>query len=231
MRAVTYRLSPDGGEFAEGSALLSDAGVHREAIREIRTLADESVVMQFEVGGDVRRLRQRFDGDCEGLLDYDLIDVDENTLLQLHFRPDGPLRKLIDLHREHAVVIDYPIEFIDPPDPTVRMVEVGRIDDLRALIERVRDVATVTIEEVGTYEPVSNRLFCSLTDRQQQVLQTAIERGYYDVPRDVTYEDIARDLDCSASTVGQHLRRIEATVLRQITPTSAERELPGRPVQ
>lgn len=230
MRAVTFRLSFDGDDFDAGGRGLADAGVYREAIREIRTLADDSVIMQFEMGGDVAHLRELFSEDCDGLYGYDIMDVDESTLLQVHFRPEGQLRKLIDLHQDHAVVVDYPIEFIDPPDPTVRMVEVGRIDELRALIERLREWATVTIEEVGAYEPVSNRLFCSLTDRQQQVLTTAIERGYYDVPRDVTYEDIARDLDCSASTVGQHLRRIEAAVLRQITPETAEREIRQRPV-
>lgn len=231
MRAITFRLSPRGGDFDADGRLLDEHGVTREAIHDIRTLADDSVIMQLEVSCEPDAVDRLLEGDCPGIIDYGVTAADVNTILQLHFRPEGVIGDLIDLHGDHAVVVDYPIEFVDPPDPAVRMVEVGRIDELRTLIDRIRDLAAVTIEEVGSYEPLSNRLFCSLTDRQQQVLRTAIERGYYDVPRDVTYEDIARDLDCSASTVGQHLRRIEARILSQITPVTEDRDVRERPVQ
>lgn len=230
MRAITFRLSPHGSAFGAGGSLFVEHGIPREAIHDIRTLQDDSVVMQFEVSAEPARVRRLFEGECPGVLGADVTGADGNTILQLHFHPTGALRDLIELHGSHAVVVDYPIEYVDPPDPTIRMVQVGQIDELRQVIEEIRELACVTIEEVGSYEPLSNRLFCGLTERQQQVLRTAIERGYYDVPRDVTYEDIARDLDCSASTVGQHLRRIEARILSTITPVTEERELAGHPV-
>jgi DNA-binding CsgD family transcriptional regulator len=230
MRAITFRLSPHGGDFGNGGNRFAEHGIAREAIHDIRTLSDDTVVMQLEVSCEPARVRRLFDGDCPGVLGWDVTGADGNTILQLHFEPSGAFRDLVDLHQRHAVVVDYPIEYVDPPDPTVRMVEVGQVKELRAVIEEVRELACVTIEEVGSYEPLSNRLFCGLTDRQQQVLRTAIERGYYDVPRDVTYEDIARDLDCSASTVGQHLRRIEARILSKITPVTEERELASQAV-
>lgn len=40
----------------------------------------------------------------------------------------------------------------------------------------------------------------------------------YCVPREATHEDIAESLDLSAGTVGEHLRKIEATVTVAIGP-------------
>lgn len=230
MRSVTYILSPEGQDFDSGGRALHEHGVTREAIYDVRTLGDGSVVMQFEVGCRPRRVREVLDESRTGVFDYQVTSGREaDTLLQLHFEPRGTLAELIDLHQNHAVVLEYPIKFVDPATSTVRVVEVGRVDALQQVIEETREIACVTIEEVGTYDPDESRTFAGLTERQQQVLCTALQRGYYDVPRDVTYEDIARELDCSASTVGQHLRRIEAQVLSEIAPTSDVAEPPEQP--
>ena len=178
MRAITYRFSPHGGDFGEGGRLFAEHDIAREAVHDLRTLSDGTVMMQLEVSSEPARVRRLFEGDWPGVLEVDVTGADDNAILQLRFRPRGVLGELIDLHQEYAVVVDYPIEFVDPPAPTVRVVEVGRVEELRRLIEEVRERGCVTIEEVGSYEPFSNRLFCGLTDRQQQVLRTAIERGY-----------------------------------------------------
>lgn len=230
MRTVTFILAPAGRDFDAGGRVLHEHGVTREAIHDIRTLDDGSAIMQMEVSCRPRQVREVLDRDDAGVYDYQLTaGHGGSSLLQIHYQPRGVHADLIELHQQHAVVIDYPIDFVDPATSAVRMVEVGRVDALRQLIDEMRDLACVTIEEVGTYDPAENRAFGGLTTRQQQVLRTALERGYYDVPRDVTYEDIAHDLDCSASTVGQHLRRIEAKVLSQITPTNDVTEPPEQP--
>ncbi|OLZ39885.1 hypothetical protein A6E15_02320 [Natrinema saccharevitans] len=55
------------------------------------------------------------------------------------------------------------------------------------------------------------------------MLRVAVEEGYYEEPRKVTYGDIAARLDCSAGTVGQHLRRIEARLMSSLISGAAER--------
>lgn len=52
-----------------------------------------------------------------------------------------------------------------------------------------------------------------LTDRQQQVLVTAVERGYYETPRRITLTELADRLDVSKSTVSDVLHRAEGSVL------------------
>jgi predicted DNA binding protein len=70
----------------------------------------------------------------------------------------------------------------------------------------------------GEYAPGGEGFFQQLTPRQQETLRTAVEVGYYDEPRRVTYRDIADRLQISAGTVGEHLRKIEAKILTDVVP-------------
>ena len=52
-----------------------------------------------------------------------------------------------------------------------------------------------------------------LTDRQREVIRTAYESGYYEVPRETTTEAVAAELDIDPSTVAEHLQRAERNLL------------------
>jgi DNA-binding CsgD family transcriptional regulator len=52
-----------------------------------------------------------------------------------------------------------------------------------------------------------------LTDRQREVIQTAFDMGYYEVPRNVSTEDISAELELDSSTVAEHLQRAERNLL------------------
>jgi predicted DNA binding protein len=56
-----------------------------------------------------------------------------------------------------------------------------------------------------------------LTERQQQVLESAIDAGYYDSPRRTTQEALAADLDMAKSTCSEILHRAEERVVKQFT--------------
>jgi hypothetical protein len=230
MRSVTYRFSPDGGLVDAGEWGLADCAGRLEEIQHVRLLADGSALARITLGDVAPGQGPRL-AELEGIRDVQTADGPDGTLVQVHVWPGEAFAALLDAYRAHPVEFDFPIEVIDPAVPTLRLVATGHIDELKGLIDESRLAGSVTIEEVGSYEPPSQRLFAGLTERQQQVLRTALDRGYYDVPRDVTYEDIARDLDCSASTVGQHLRRIEARVLSAIVPCGqADEQLEEPPV-
>lgn len=55
-----------------------------------------------------------------------------------------------------------------------------------------------------------------LTDRQREVIETAWEMGYYEVPKEVSANEIAAELDLDASTVNEHLQRAERNLLKQL---------------
>jgi hypothetical protein len=56
----------------------------------------------------------------------------------------------------------------------------------------------------------------SLTEPQERTLSTAHRIGYYDFPRRADSNKLARTLDLSKSTVSEHLRKAEKSILDQI---------------
>lgn len=54
-----------------------------------------------------------------------------------------------------------------------------------------------------------------LTERQQWLLDEAIERGYYDTPRRTTLVDLAEEMDIAKSTCSEILHRAEERVLKE----------------
>lgn len=55
-----------------------------------------------------------------------------------------------------------------------------------------------------------------LTERQQEVLLTAHEYGYYDWPRETSGEELAEELDITPPTFYQHLRSAEQTLISMV---------------
>ncbi|WP_394296308.1 helix-turn-helix domain-containing protein [Natrinema versiforme] len=53
-----------------------------------------------------------------------------------------------------------------------------------------------------------------LTERQRDTVKTALELGYYDIPKRATQEDIAAELNCAPSTAAEHLQKAESQILR-----------------
>ena len=78
------------------------------------------------------------------------------------------------------------------------------------------DSIGVELVEIGEYDPAARGPKALLTDRQLEVLDAAIEAGYYEEPRKGTQADVAERVDVAPATVGEHLRRVEGTVLRAL---------------
>lgn len=56
----------------------------------------------------------------------------------------------------------------------------------------------------------------SLSARQREALELATEEGYYEIPRDVTTEALAAELDINRRTFEDHLRRAENKIIDDI---------------
>lgn len=64
-----------------------------------------------------------------------------------------------------------------------------------------------------------------LTDRQQQLITEASERGYYDSPRDCTLTELAAALDISKSVASGILHRAEGRIIKQFLGESIESDV------
>ena len=229
MRYVTYVLTPARGYFDRGAERFRELGVTFESIRNIDQLDDGTIITQKVVRGDRAVVERALEDTSPSVVDYQLTDAGDTTILQLHYRPSDLTQELLSIHNRHAVLLDYPLEYTGPENRRLRVSEIGREEALRHVIEETRAIVDVEIEQIGTYDPSDERPFTELTDRQREVLRVAVEEGYYEEPRQVTYEDIATRLDCSAGTVGQHLRRIESRLMSTLIGDQAPVKTGGEP--
>lgn len=71
------------------------------------------------------------------------------------------------------------------------------------------------LRKLGSYEGREEPTD-ALTDRQEEVIRTAFDMGYYEVPREVSTREVAAELDLDASTVAEHLQRAERNVLSRV---------------
>lgn len=96
---------------------------------------------------------------------------------------------------------------------TVRM----ELEDRQALVRFVRDCRAVGIDfdvqRITDTEGVERHHNYGLSSEQERILRTAYERGYYDVPRNVSQTDLADSFGLSTSAVSQHLRRATAELV------------------
>ena len=52
-----------------------------------------------------------------------------------------------------------------------------------------------------------------LTEKQREVLIAAYKLGYYDIPRRINSEKLAKKLNIGSATLGEHLRKAEQRLL------------------
>jgi DNA-binding CsgD family transcriptional regulator len=131
-------------------------------------------------------------------------------LVFVHVRPPPAVGRLLELPREHEVFSEFPAEAT--PDGRPRVVLVGETNAaLQAAPDDTPPELSVSVERIGPYAGTDDPA-AVLTDRQREVLDVALELGYYEVPRRATHGDVAERLGLSTATVGEHLQKIEARV-------------------
>lgn len=89
---------------------------------------------------------------------------------------------------------------------------IAAIDDagMTPLLQRLTDFTGTTTGAID-----------HLTDRQREIIETAREMGYYEVPRETSTEAIAAEIGLDASTVAEHLQRAERNLLDHVLETSS----------
>ena len=135
----------------------------------------------------------------------------------VHFDSEVISSTLTPIMEEHDLIVNPPIDIDDEGGLHVSVA--GNVDNIREAAMMRPETIDITLDEPTTEDGVDMiDLTSLLTDRQREVLAVATEKGYYDIPRQATNEDIAGELDCSTSTVGEHLRKIESRIISEVTP-------------
>ncbi|UOO97355.1 MULTISPECIES: helix-turn-helix domain-containing protein [Halococcus] len=214
MRYFEFTIKPDDGAIHPvDNAIIETPGVTREALVHINALANGTGVMLYRLRGDVTDLETRLDGHPE-LLSCAPVAIEGETFhFYVHVKPGQPAGRLMAVAQKYALMIIPPLSFIEGG---LQITIVGTHKMLQQALEELPEETHISVEQVGEYSPNSRNVLTLLTDRQLEVFETAVENGYYDIPRRATHEDIADGLGCAASTVDEHLRKAELRILTSL---------------
>jgi len=108
----------------------------------------------------------------------------------------------------------YPLtEDVDVSGDGITLALTGSQDQIRDGVAALEAAEVdVRLKQLRGYR-AEETVIDSLTDRQQELLELALEMGYYDVPRDATAKEVAREVGLNDSTVSEHLRRAERNLV------------------
>lgn len=115
---------------------------------------------------------------------------------------------------ELKIVLAGPPEFLDVNRQKATVV--GTATELSKVLQLSKEYAEEVphkILAVTSLKPESESLLSRLTRKQRQALILAYALGYYDLPRKISSEGLARRLKVDKTTLVEHLRKAQRKVL------------------
>lgn len=212
-RYATVLLIPGPDGFHPGDkALREEPSITQESIPHITLLNDGTVIMMYQLRGDLERAKELLDASPVAI-SCGVAGTDRG-LVYVHSGAVDPGKSLLLVPHQYKIILDTPLEYTSDGD--LRVTLIGDAKPLQRALAELADSFEVRLEETGEYQPGLRDFTSLLTDRQCQILRVAVEQGYYEVPRQATIRDIADVVRLSQATVGEHLQKVEATVLSRI---------------
>ncbi len=216
MRYLTVLVKPDGGETFHplGKKLTDDPSITRRAIHHIELLDDDTVLLFAEASGSKERYKQIMD-ESPHVISF-LAAGDDRWMAVSQFEPTEEVRRSLELQRESLLVIETPIHFTS--DNNLKLTYLGSDETFRKLYEYADEMEGFTFDilETGNYKADKSSFNRMITSRQEEVLEVAVDLGYYSEPRQASLEDISEVIGISPGTVGEHLRKAEERVFTEL---------------
>jgi predicted DNA binding protein len=79
-----------------------------------------------------------------------------------------------------------------------------------------------TYETIESIDDSEDEPMNVLTDSQRRSIELAVDRGYYQVPREVSLQELAREMDISHQALSERLRRAEKRLAEEKLTSPAE---------
>ena len=141
----------------------------------------------------------------EGVLAIDVLDAGDRSAL-VRFETLQPV--ILDALQAAGLPLEPPVDVEDG----VAVLEVtGPRERLSTVLDGLEDLGAPYEVRRVTHELDTAGL---LTERQRELLEAAVEAGYYRTPRDVTLTALADRLGVAQSTLSETLHRAESAVVR-----------------
>lgn len=214
MKHVRVRIRANGqaGRIHPMYGVMTEAPFVERATAEQWNYTGDALGILHYVVGDADALERAMQKIPE-VVGYDIERLDERSCyVYVRDATTDSLQEMFSPITSGGLIVVPPIEY--DSDGTVVFSLFGPHDEVQDAIEDVSVPVEVTIEAVGGLASTTTAIASRITDRQREVAETAVELGYYDIPRSANQEDIARELDCAPSTIAEHLRKCEARTLQ-----------------
>lgn len=216
MRYLTVLVKPKGGGAFHplGEKLTDEPSIKRRAIHHVELLGNDTVLLFAEASGSQEQYRRIMEA-SSAVIEY-LTAGEDRWMAVSQFEPTEEVRRALEFQRESLLVVDTPIRFTS--EDYLKITYLGTDETFRKLSEYVegRESITFDILDMGDFETSESSFSRLITPRQEEVLETAVDLGYYSEPRQASLEDIGAAIGISPGTVGEHLRKVEARVFNEI---------------
>lgn len=213
MKFVRVRVEFPAGPFSPLQSAMTDCdGFDRARLRFGGITATGPRTYVLSVTGDLAAIDDALEA-AGGVLAHEVVhERGGRGLVYVRCEASDVELALQATFSQESLVTTTPIDL--HPDGSVVVRVLGEPDDLQAAVAEAGERLSVTVERLADYDQPPQRVAAALTDRQEAAVRTALELGYYDVPRTATHDDVATELDCAPSTAGEHLRKAEAALVR-----------------
>lgn len=201
-------------DFTLGGALAPNPGMRVRLERVIpvgSTFVPYFWVTEAAVGEVEGALRDETDIESFKVVDT----VDDDVLVRVEW---GGLNGFLDAMTETRATL---LEAVGEDDTWTIQLRFDDHDDLTAFYRQCvdRDIA-IDMQNVHNPGLPSGGFGLGITETQRETLVTALERGYYEVPRRINLVDLADEIGVSDTAVSQRLRRGIAALLVATLPES-----------
>jgi predicted DNA binding protein len=214
-------------ELLLGGVLSSDPRVQIE-IEPAVPLGSPPAHYVWVTGGTIEAIDRAFRGATE-VESFSVVETaSERTLVRVTWNETAD--EFLELLAEAGGVV---LEATRTADVWTIRLRFEEHDDLGAFFrERVRRDLSLDVRRVDNPgHSESGGPDGELTDAQRDTIRLAFEKGYFAVPREITLQELAAELDVSGTAVSQRIRRGIATLLSSGTcDLSATNESLSSPV-
>ena len=112
-------------------------------------------------------------------------------------------------------ILDYPIH-VNQEGLTIPFISSQK--NLKAILESVKKIAgnQFKVLSISSVKPNIESIKALLTEKQQDIISFAAKKGYFEIPRKISSQEISKHFDISISAVNEHLRKIERRIFNHL---------------
>jgi predicted DNA binding protein len=213
MKHLRLTIKAGGGQDESASMFqeLSRAPYLNRVVGLHLNASDNRLGLLIYIEGDIDAFRNQIQQKPE-VLDFEIM-VTDDSCFYTYFQTE-----LNEISKQLFATLTRGSLLMVPPynygDGSVTISLFGPTDEIQEAVAKVPAPFEVKINEVSGMEATPGLTETLLSERQHDALEAAKNIGYYDIPRQGTYKDIATRIECAPSTAAEHLRKAESKIIQ-----------------